>query len=70
MTQAEAKRLILIEWHSWIAATNTANPNGRDGLIFFGFLQKDRNHLLTFKAAGDKWQVIHGWLLSANLVCD
>jgi hypothetical protein len=70
MTQAEAKRLILTEWHSWVTATNRTNANGRDGLMFFGFLQKEHGHLLTFKASGDKWQVIHGWLLRANLVSD
>jgi len=26
--------------------------------------------LLTFKAKGHKWQVVHGWLLSDRLVSD
>jgi hypothetical protein len=67
MTQNDAKRAVLEEWHSWIVAMSISNANGRDGLRFFAFLQKERDHLLRFKASGDKWQVIHGWLLRANI---
>ena len=70
MTQDEARRDILREWLAWVAANNVTNANGTHGFLFFGFLQKERGHLLTFKASGDKWQVVHGWLLQAQLVSD
>ncbi len=69
MTQDEARRAILAEWHSW-AAANTRKRTGGDALRFFQYLQKERNHLLSFRAKGDKWQVVHRWLLRAGLVSD
>ena len=68
MTQDEARRGILAEWPLWTAATKTLNPSGIDALMFFSFLQKERSHLLMFKASGDKWQTVHSWLLRACLV--
>jgi hypothetical protein len=70
MRQDEARERILHEWHSWVTATNTNNPSGRDGLRFFTFLQKEREYLLEFRASGDKWQIVHGWLSRARLVSD
>jgi len=70
MGQEDAKQAILKEWHLWAAATSSNNAKGADGLLFFEFLQKERYHLLTFRAPGDKWQVIHSWLLRAKLVSD
>jgi hypothetical protein len=70
MTRDQAKRAILEEWRSWAAETKIKNPNGRDGLRFFCFLEIECKHLLAFRASGDKWQVVHSWLLRAKLVSD
>jgi hypothetical protein len=70
LTQDNAKRAILKEWHSWASAESVCNANGVDGMRFFSFLRRERDQLLRFKASGDKWQVIHGWLSRAKLVSD
>ena len=70
MTRDQAKRAILEEWRLWAAETNIKNANGRDGLRFFRFLERECKHLLAFRASGDKWQVVHSWLLRAKLVSD
>jgi len=66
-----AKRAIIREWDDWAAK----NPDGAKsatagGMFFFVHLQKERGDLLTFKADGDKWQVVHGWLLREGRVKD
>ena len=65
MKSGEAKRLVLQEWDDW-AAKNLPprqKASGTDGLIFFGYLQKQRPHLLEFKtSSGDRWPTVHGWL--------
>jgi len=61
MKKDEAKRLVLREWDDW-AAKNVPpgqKARGTDGLIFFGYLQKQRPHLLEFKTSGDRWQTVH-----------
>jgi hypothetical protein len=30
--------------------------------LFFRYLQKERSDLLNFRADGNKWQIVHGWL--------
>ena len=70
MTKEEARRAILREWRSWVKAQKIQNPNGLDGMRFYAFLQQERDHLLRFRASGDKWQVVHGWLKNAGLVSD
>jgi hypothetical protein len=32
------------------------------GFLFFRYLQNERSELLDFRAVGDKWQIVHGWL--------
>jgi hypothetical protein len=70
VTTCEGLRLRREEWRSWAAETKIKNPNGRDGLRFFCFLEIECKHLLVFRASGDKWQVVHSWLLRAKLVSD
>jgi hypothetical protein len=70
MTKEQARRAVLAEWDPWTKATNVNNANGRDGLTFFGFVQRERPQLLAFRASGDKWQTVHSWLFSARLVSD
>jgi hypothetical protein len=60
-----AKPLVLQEWDDW-ARKNlppSQRASGTDGLIFFGYLQKQRPHLLKFETSGDGWTTVHGWLL-------
>ncbi len=72
MRQVEAEFLIVHEWESW-RATNLQpdkRASGTDGLAFFVDLQREKPHLLEFEYHGDKWQIIHAWLLRAGLVGD
>jgi hypothetical protein len=65
---AEAK--IIKEWDAW-AAKHTDPLSARDGMLFFNHLQKARPDLLDFRYSGsDKWQRVHGWLLSHRRVKD
>jgi hypothetical protein len=62
MTQEEARPQIVREWKRW-----KLSHAGRDGtamFIFFGTLQREQPHLLTFRYSGDKWQRVHGWLMN------
>ena len=69
ITKSEARSLELEEWRCWIEKhPEIAKPSGTDGLAFFGYLQTERPTLLNFRSRGDKWQVVHGWLLQERLV--
>ncbi|WP_375775978.1 hypothetical protein ACE103_29905 [Bradyrhizobium sp. ma5] len=71
MTPTEAKIEILKEWDRWIGTQpGLANPTGRDAFKFFLDLRSSNSALLDFGSVEDKWQVIHGWLLSAGRVTD
>jgi len=57
----EARRAVLSEYDSWAKQhPNQASMMG--GFLFFRYLQKDRSDLLDFRAAGGKWQIVHGWI--------
>jgi hypothetical protein len=61
MKKEEAKRAVLSEYDSWAKKhSNAANMMG--GFLFFRYLQEERPDLLDFRAAGSKWQIVHGWL--------
>jgi len=32
------------------------------GFLFFRYLQTDRSELLDFRGAGNKWEIVHGWI--------
>jgi|SRR6516225_11525290 hypothetical protein len=32
------------------------------GFLNFRYLQTDRSELLDFRAAGNKWEIVHGWI--------
>ena len=71
MTQEQAREKIVALWPSWAKKNKVENANGRDGLMFFTFIQREHARLLSFKtASNDKWQVVHGWLMRARLVSD
>jgi hypothetical protein len=33
-----------------------------DGFLFFRYLQAERSELLDFRAVGNKWPMVHGWI--------
>jgi hypothetical protein len=37
-------------------------PGNYGFILFFGYLQSQRPDLLKFKASGDRWLIVHGWL--------
>src|ERR1035437_7209781 len=68
MRQDERKSLLLLEWDHWLQTQliDPPAPTARDTLKFFCELQDRRSPLLDFRpSAGDRWQVIHAWLLNA-----
>ena len=71
MKQEQAKRLVIQEWDLWIKKQRIApgEATGRDSLKFYFELQDARSSLLDFRLkGGDKWLVIHTWLLNAKRV--
>jgi len=70
----DARCEILREWDRWAKLPgNVKRPGsatGMDGMMFFTFLQRKRSDLLGFRASGDKWQDVHGWLLRDRQVKD
>ena len=71
MNREKARLGALREWKRWRDANGvTAEATGNDALRFYGHLQANRSDVLEFKGAGDKWQVVHGWLLNSGCVRD
>jgi len=64
-----AKWAVIREWDAW-APKHANEPSVSDGMNFFFYLQKQRPDLLNFRASGDKWQVVHAWLLRERRVKD
>jgi hypothetical protein len=57
----ESRRAVLTEYDSWVKKhPNQARLMG--GFLFFRYLQAERADLLDFRAAGNKWPIVHGWL--------
>jgi hypothetical protein len=72
MKQSEARILIIQQWNHWISMQppDAGGPTAKDSLRFFHELQDARSSLLDFVARGDKWRVIHSWLLDAEQLSD
>jgi hypothetical protein len=67
------KSLILVEWDRWLKDQHIdpSASTARDTLKFFYDLEDQRSPLLDFRPSrGDKWQVIHTWLLNEGRVPD
>jgi hypothetical protein len=60
MKKEEARRAILSEYDRW-AKKHPDDATMMGGFLFFRYLQNERSDLLDFRA-GDKWQIVHGWL--------
>lgn len=69
--RGEAKQAILKDWDHWIKKQpGQSKPTGSDAFKFFLKLRSANSPLLDFRSVEEKWQVIHGWLLSAGRVAD
>jgi hypothetical protein len=60
MKKEEARRAVLSEYDRW-AKKHPNDARMMGGFLFFRYLQNERSDLLDFRA-GDKWQIVHGWL--------
>jgi hypothetical protein len=56
-----AKAAILSEYERW-AKKHPDDATMMGGFLFFRYLQNERSELLNFRAAGSKWQIVHGWI--------
>jgi hypothetical protein len=64
MSKEQARRAVLSEFDSWAKKhPNQASMMG--GFLFFRYLQAEKSDLLEFRAVGNKWQIVHGWILDA-----
>jgi hypothetical protein len=61
MKKEEARQAVLSEYDRW-AKKNPNDASIMGGFLFFRYLQNDRSDLLDFRANGEKWQIVHGWL--------
>jgi hypothetical protein len=61
MKKEEARRAVLSEYDRW-AKKHPNDASMMGGFLFFRYLQKERSDLLDFRAVGDKWQIVHGWI--------
>jgi hypothetical protein len=62
-----AKWAVIKEWDAWVLKHGEEARIG-DGMFFFVYLQRECPDLLDFKYPGDKWQAVHGWLLSEGRI--
>ena len=64
MSKEQARQAVVSEYDSWAKKhPNEASMMG--GFLFFRYLQTDKSDLLEFRAVGNKWQIVHGWILDA-----
>lgn len=66
MKKADAERLIIAELEKMLPEIPYGGSDG--GMLFYNKLAQDRPDLLAFSASGDKWQIVHGWMLKHRLV--
>jgi hypothetical protein len=59
--ERRARRAVLSEYDRW-AKKHPNDATMMGGFLFFRYLQNERSDLLDFRAVGDKWQIVHGWL--------
>ena len=57
----DARREVLREYDRW-AKKHPEDAAIMGGFRFFRYLQNERSDLLDFRAVGEKWQIVHGWL--------
>ncbi|MCH6545488.1 MAG: hypothetical protein IH796_05745 [Deltaproteobacteria bacterium] len=72
MKREDARDLIRREWIRWRTEHLPLHerPSDTDAMMFYSHLQKNHPALLDFPYYGDKWPVVHAWLLSPGAVSD
>ena len=72
MKREDARDLIRREWIRWRNEHIPLDqrPTGIDAKVFYRFLQRKHPDLLDFPCYGDKWLIVHDWLLSPGAVSD
>ena len=72
MEREDAHDLIRREWIRWRNEHIPLDqrPTGIDAKVFYRFLQRKHPDLLDFPCYGDKWLIVHDWLLSPGAVSD
>lgn len=70
MNHANERREIEALFRYWVADRSGTLPYiGQDGgLIFFGWIQKNRPDVLDIRCSGDRWQHVSAWLRNSDLV--
>lgn len=69
----DARIAVEAAWHEWRRQRgfqHDAVLSGAAGLEFFAYLESQCPDLLNFKYQGDKWQIVHSWLLQDGQVKD
>jgi hypothetical protein len=61
MKKEEARRVVLSEYDRW-EKKHPKDASMMGGFLFFRYLQEERSDLLDFRGAGNKWQIVYGWL--------
>lgn len=61
-TREQAKAQIVREWREW--SKQRKSFTSTDMFAFYNWIEQNKSHLLMFRANGDKWQLVHGWLLN------
>ena len=61
MSKEQARLAVLSEYDSW-AKKYPVDASMMGGFRFFRYLQSERSGLLDFRAAGNKWPIVHGWI--------
>ncbi len=72
MKREDARDLVGREWIRWRNEHIPLDqrPTGMDAKVFYSHLQRRHPDLLDFPYYGDKWAIVHDWLLSPGAVSD
>lgn len=60
MKQDDARKEIFGIWDNWNKPEDKFGAHF--GLFFHSWLQNNKAHLMSFRCAGDKYQVINAWV--------
>ena len=61
MSKEQARQAVLSEYDS-CAKKHPNQASMMGGFLFFRYLQTDKSDLLDFRAADNKWPIVHGWI--------
>jgi len=72
MKREDARDLIRREWLRWRNEHLPLDqrPTGKNAMAFYDHLRRNHPDLLDFQFDGDKWLIVHGWLLSPDAISD